>query len=42
LEQFLDLAYHMAEALNAVILDDRREELSTESVDRMRAIAIDD
>jgi len=42
LEQFLDLAYHMAEALNAVILDDRREELSTESVDRMRAIVIDD
>jgi len=42
LEQFLDLAYHMADALNAVILDDRREELSTESVDRMRAVVIDD
>jgi len=42
LEQFLDLAYHMADALDAVILDDRREELSTESVDRMRAIVIDD
>jgi cell division protein ZipA len=42
LEQFLDLAYHMADALNAVILDDRREELSTESVDRMRALINDD
>ncbi|MDD2893623.1 MAG: cell division protein ZipA C-terminal FtsZ-binding domain-containing protein [Halothiobacillaceae bacterium] len=42
LEQFLDLAYHMADALNASILDDRREELSTESVDRMRAIIMGD
>jgi len=32
----------MADALNAVILDDRREELSTESVDRMRAVVTDD
>ncbi|OYY74611.1 MAG: hypothetical protein B7Y40_04530 [Gammaproteobacteria bacterium 28-57-27] len=42
LEQFLDLAYHMADALNATMLDDRREELSTESVDRMRAIVMGD
>ncbi len=42
LEQFLDLVYHMADALDAVVLDDRREELSTESVDRMRAVVIDD
>ncbi|HES76582.1 MAG TPA: hypothetical protein ENO09_06200 [bacterium] len=42
LEQFLDLAYHMADALDASVLDDRREELNTESVDRMRAIFIDD
>lgn len=42
LEQFLDLAYHMADALNATILDDLREELSTESVDRMRAIVMGD
>ena len=42
LEHFLDLAYHMADTLNAVMLDDRREELSTESVDRMRAVITDD
>lgn len=42
LEQFLDLAYRMADALNATVLDDRREELSTESVDRMRAIVMGD
>jgi len=42
LEQFLDLAYHMADALDAVILDDRREELSTESVDRMRTVVMGD
>jgi len=42
LEQFLDLAYHMADALDATVLDDRREELSTESVDRMRAVVIDE
>ena len=42
LEQFIDLAYHLADALDARILDDQREELSTESVDRMRAMVIDD
>ncbi|MGD9889204.1 MAG: cell division protein ZipA C-terminal FtsZ-binding domain-containing protein [Halothiobacillaceae bacterium] len=42
LEQFLELAYHMANALDARILDEQREELSPESVDRMRAIVIDD
>ena len=42
LEQFLDLAYRMADELDATLLDDRREALSTESVDRMRAAVLDD
>lgn len=42
LEQFLDLAYHMADTLDATLLDDQREALSTESVDRMRAVIHDD
>ena len=40
LEQFLDLAYRMADELDATLLDDRHEALSTESVDRMRAIVL--
>ncbi|MEW5838517.1 MAG: cell division protein ZipA C-terminal FtsZ-binding domain-containing protein [Pseudomonadota bacterium] len=42
LEQFLELAYRMADELDARLLDDRREDLSTESVDRMRAIVLED
>ncbi len=42
LEQFLELAYRMADELDARLLDDRREALSTESVDRMRAIVLND
>ena len=42
LEQFLELAYRMADELNAALLDDRHEALSTESVDRMRAIVLGD
>lgn len=39
-EQFLDIAHRLAEELDATLLDERREELSTESIDRMREIAL--
>ncbi len=40
-EQFLDVAHRLAGELNGVLLDDRREELASESIDRMREIALD-
>ncbi len=39
-EQFLDIAHRLAEELDATLLDERREELSTESIDRMREITL--
>ncbi|MEF3194258.1 MAG: hypothetical protein K6346_08600 [Halothiobacillaceae bacterium] len=39
-EQFLDVAHRLAGELDATLLDERREELSTESIDRMREIAL--
>ncbi|MEW6319212.1 MAG: cell division protein ZipA C-terminal FtsZ-binding domain-containing protein, partial [Pseudomonadota bacterium] len=40
-EQFLDIAHRLADELNGMLLDDRREEISSESIDRMREIALD-
>ncbi|MFZ5466346.1 MAG: cell division protein ZipA C-terminal FtsZ-binding domain-containing protein [Pseudomonadota bacterium] len=39
-EQFLDIAHRLAEELDATLLDERREALSSESIDRMREIAL--
>lgn len=39
-EQFLDIAHRLADELDATLLDERREELSSESIDRMREIAL--
>ncbi|MEO1751077.1 cell division protein ZipA C-terminal FtsZ-binding domain-containing protein [Thiofaba sp. EF100] len=39
-EQFLDIAHRLAEELDATLLDERREELCTESIDRMREITL--
>lgn len=39
-EQFLDIAHRLAEELDGALLDQRREELSSESIDRMREIAL--
>lgn len=39
-EQFLDIAHRLAEELDATLLDERREVLSTESIDRMREAAL--
>ncbi|MEW6125328.1 MAG: cell division protein ZipA C-terminal FtsZ-binding domain-containing protein [Pseudomonadota bacterium] len=39
-EQFLDIAHRLAEELDATLLDERREELSSESIDRMREVAL--
>lgn len=39
-EQFLDIAHRLAEELDGVLLDERRDELSSESIDRMREIAL--
>jgi len=40
-EQFLDIAHRLAENLDGVLLDEHREELSSESIDRMRETALD-
>ncbi|MBD3817164.1 MAG: cell division protein ZipA, partial [Halothiobacillus sp.] len=40
-DQFLDIAHRLADELNGMLLDDRREEISSESIDRMREIALD-
>lgn len=42
LEQFIDLAYRMADELDATVLDASREPLSTEAVDRMRATVLNE
>ena len=39
-EQFLDIAHRLAEDLDATLLDERREALSSESIDRMREFAL--
>lgn len=39
-EQFLDMAYRLAEELDGVLLDERREALSSEAIDRMREVAL--
>lgn len=39
-EQFLDIAHRLAEDLDATLLDERREALSSESIDRMREVAL--
>jgi cell division protein ZipA len=39
-EQFLDIAHRLAEELDATLLDERREVLCTESIDRMREVAL--
>ncbi|MGK0674642.1 MAG: cell division protein ZipA C-terminal FtsZ-binding domain-containing protein [Halothiobacillaceae bacterium] len=39
-EQFIDIAHRLAEELDATLLDERREVLSTESIDRMREITL--
>ncbi len=39
-EQFLDIAHRLAEELDGSLLDERREGLSSEAIDRMREIAL--
>ncbi|MFZ5579522.1 MAG: cell division protein ZipA C-terminal FtsZ-binding domain-containing protein [Pseudomonadota bacterium] len=39
-ELFLDIAHRLADELDGVLLDERREELSSEAIDRMRETAL--